>query len=248
MPSPMTTLSRSTRWKSDSAARRSWLSGSAYIQLPSAAARMAASALGEGPNRLSLAPRRARNGRPRVRSCASGPTNGTKAGRLSTRAVKRGRDMIVFDNDASRVRLKLWLCPERGVTSTAVLREALLALAELRRVYARQMLALANALADTRLEDACAAVPRESFLGEGPWRILTPWSPYTTVPERDPALIYQDVVVALDEERGVNNGSPSLHARWMHLVSPRRGERIAHVRAGAGHYSAICGELRDDER
>ena len=153
----------------------------------------------------------------------------------------------MFDNDASRIGLKLWLCPERGVTSTAVLREALLDLAELRRVYARQMLALANALADTRLEDAFAAVPRESFLGEGPWRILTPWSPYTTVPERDPALIYQDVVVALDEERGVNNGSPSLHARWMHLVSPRRGERIAHVGAGVGYYSAILAELVGNE-
>jgi len=86
----------------------------------------------------------------------------------------------VFDNDASRIGLKLWLCPERGVTSTAVLREALLDLAELRRVYARQMLALANALADTRLEDAFAAEPRESFLGEGPWRILTPWLPSAT--------------------------------------------------------------------
>ena len=38
-------------------------------------------------------------------------------------------------------------------------------LAELRRIYAPQMLALANALADTQLEDAFAAVPRESFLG-----------------------------------------------------------------------------------
>jgi len=102
-------------------------------------------------------------------------------------------------------------------------------------------------LADTRLEDAFAAVPRESFLGEGPWRILTPWSPYTTVPERDPALIYQDVVVALDEERGVNTGSPSLHARWMHLVSPRRGERVAHIGAGAGYYSAILAELVGNE-
>jgi protein-L-isoaspartate(D-aspartate) O-methyltransferase len=116
-------------------------------------------------------------------------------------------------------------------------------LAELRRVYARQMLALANALADKRLEDAFAAVRREEFLGEGSWRILTPWSPYTTVPERDPALIYQDVVVALDEERGVNNGSPSLHARWMHLVSPRLGETVAHIGAGAGYYSAILAEL-----
>jgi protein-L-isoaspartate(D-aspartate) O-methyltransferase len=109
------------------------------------------------------------------------------------------------------------------------------------------MLALANALDDTRLEGAFAAVRREDFLGEGPWRILTPWSPYTTVPERDPTLIYQDVVVALDEERGVNNGSPSLHARWMHLVAPRRGKRIAHVGAGAGYYSAILAELVGSE-
>jgi protein-L-isoaspartate(D-aspartate) O-methyltransferase len=122
-----------------------------------------------------------------------------------------------------------------------------LELAELRRIYARQMLALANALADTQLEDAFAAVPRESFLGNGPWRIMTPWSPYTTVPEQDPALIYQDVVVALDEERGINNGSPSLYARWMHLVSPRRGERVAHIGAGAGYYAAILAELVGNE-
>jgi protein-L-isoaspartate(D-aspartate) O-methyltransferase len=120
-------------------------------------------------------------------------------------------------------------------------------LAELRRVYARQILALANASADTRLEDAFAAVPRENFLGEGRWRILAPWSPYTFVPERDPVLIYQDVVVALDEERGVNNGSPSLHARWMHLVSPRRGEKVAHVGAGTGYYTAILAELVGEE-
>ena len=112
-------------------------------------------------------------------------------------------------------------------------------LADLRRVYARQMLALAGALADTHLENAFAAVPRESFLGSGPWRIMTPWSPYATVPEQDPALIYQDVVVALDEARGINNGSPSLHAHWMHLAAPRPGERVAHIGAGAGYY---CGD------
>jgi protein-L-isoaspartate(D-aspartate) O-methyltransferase len=109
------------------------------------------------------------------------------------------------------------------------------------------MLTLVSAGADKRLEDAFAAVPRESFLGPGQWRILSPWSPYTPVPERDPALIYQDVVVALDEERGVNNGSPSLHARWMHLVSPRRGEKVAHIGAGTGYYTAILAELVGDE-
>ena len=120
-------------------------------------------------------------------------------------------------------------------------------LADLRRVYARQMLALASALADTQLEDAFAAVPRENFLGKGPWRIMTPWSPYATVPEQDPALICQDVVVALDEERGINNGSPSLHAQWMHRAAPRRGERVAHIGAGAGYYSAILAELVGNE-
>jgi protein-L-isoaspartate(D-aspartate) O-methyltransferase len=155
--------------------------------------------------------------------------------------------MIVFDNDARRIGVTLWLCPERGATSTAVTGEARLKLADLRRVYARQMLALASALADTHLENAFAAVPRESFLGKGPWRIMTPWSPYATVPEQDPALLYQDVVVALDEERGINNGSPSLHAHWLHLVVPRPGEGVAHIGAGAGYYSAILAELVGDE-
>jgi protein-L-isoaspartate(D-aspartate) O-methyltransferase len=126
------------------------------------------------------------------------------------------------------------------------LQEGILDLAELRRVYARQMLALADASADKPLEDAFAAVPREDFLGRGRWRIMTPWSPYATVPDDDPSLIYQDVVVALDEERGVNNGSPSLHARWMHLAAPRRGDTVVHVGCGAGYYTAILAELVGD--
>lgn len=114
---------------------------------------------------------------------------------------------------------------------------------QLRRIFARQMLAQVNALDNKRLEDAFASVPREAFLGEGSWRIFTPWSPNILIPAHDPALIYQDVVVALDAERGVNNGSPSLHACWMNLVAPQEGERITHVGAGAGYYSAILAEL-----
>lgn len=114
---------------------------------------------------------------------------------------------------------------------------------QLRRIYARQMLAQANALEDRRLENAFAAVPREAFLGEGAWRIYTPWSPNIVIPAHDPALIYQDVVVALDAERCVNNGSPSLHACWMNLIAPQVGEKITHIGAGAGYYSAILAEL-----
>jgi hypothetical protein len=73
-------------------------------------------------------------------------------------------------------------------------------LADLRRVYARQVLTLANALNNASLEAAYAAVPRERFLGRGEWRINTPWSIGALIPN-DPVLIYQDVVVALDRER-----------------------------------------------
>jgi protein-L-isoaspartate(D-aspartate) O-methyltransferase len=118
-------------------------------------------------------------------------------------------------------------------------------LADVRRVYARQMLTIADATEDKRLEDAFAHVPREKFLGSDRWHILTPWSRYTYA-DHDPALIYQDVVIALDENRGVNNGSPSLHARWLYLVAPKEGERVAHVGAGAGYYTAILSELVGD--
>lgn len=51
---------------------------------------MAATAWGEGPNRLSFAPSRAAKRCPRARSCASGPTKGTVEGSDAARGVKRG--------------------------------------------------------------------------------------------------------------------------------------------------------------
>jgi protein-L-isoaspartate(D-aspartate) O-methyltransferase len=56
-------------------------------------------------------------------------------------------------------------------------------------------------------------------------------------------VLYQDLVIALDPARGVNNGSPSLHAKLLEALAPRPGERIVHVGAGAGYYSAILAEL-----
>jgi len=44
--------------------------------------------------------------------------------------------------------------------------------------------------------------------------------------------------VALDPERGINNGEPFLHAAWIGAVAPRPGETVIHIGAGGGYYTA----------
>lgn len=116
------------------------------------------------------------------------------------------------------------------------------ALATIRRAYARQMLAVAGVEDDPALEDAFAAVPRERFLGPPPWRMVAHGG-YRELPSSDPVLAYQDVNFALAAERGVNNGSPSLHARWLHHAGLKPGARVVHVGAGTGYYTALIAHL-----
>lgn len=115
------------------------------------------------------------------------------------------------------------------------------ALAIVRRAYARQMVTMGGAEDDGALEKAFAAVSRERFLGPPPWRLGRFPSDLALV--TDPVLAYQEALFALSPERGVNNGSPSLHARWLHHLRPREGERIAHLGAGTGYYTAILARL-----
>ena len=89
IPSPTTTFSGPTPWCAASAAFRSCISGSPYFQTSAAASAMAATAFGDGPKTLSFAPIRATNGRPMARSCVSGPTKGTVAGRPAASGVRR---------------------------------------------------------------------------------------------------------------------------------------------------------------
>ena len=105
-------------------------------------------------------------------------------------------------------------------------------LAIVRRAYARQMLAIANVRND-RLEQVFATVRREEFLGPAPWRIVQ-WPPGTALPIHDPVCVYQDVVVALAPERGVNNGSPSLHAKMLNDLAVELGQHVAQIGAGGG--------------
>jgi protein-L-isoaspartate(D-aspartate) O-methyltransferase len=115
-------------------------------------------------------------------------------------------------------------------------------LALVRRAYARQMLAILD-VRNEAIEAAYAKVPRERFLGPPPWRMSSPYAGYRELADADPLLVYQDVLFALDRARGVNNGSPSLHAKLLDALGPRLGDRIVHIGAGAGYYTAILSEL-----
>ena len=95
---------------------------------------------------------------------------------------------------------------------------------------------------DERLIAAFAAVQREQFLGPGPWSIFV-GSGYLPTVSDDPMLLYQDVLVGLATERGINNGQPSLHARCLAACAPAPGERVLHIGAGTGYYTAMLATL-----
>ncbi len=114
-------------------------------------------------------------------------------------------------------------------------------LAVFRKFYACLVTATYG-VTDPRIVSAFATVPREDFLGPGPWKIAIEGT-YIETPSANPALLYQDIVVALIAERGVNNGEPSLHARSLGAVGVSEGEHVLQIGVGGGYYTAILAEL-----
>jgi len=112
-----------------------------------------------------------------------------------------------------------------------------------RRFFAELITGNAGVLrGDRRLVEAFASVPREKFLGPGPWKIFTA-AGYIETPSADPAFLYQDVVVAIAAERKINNGQPVLHALNLAALGVKPGETVVHVGAGSGYYTAILANL-----
>ncbi|RUW88747.1 protein-L-isoaspartate O-methyltransferase [Mesorhizobium sp. M7A.F.Ca.US.010.02.1.1] len=112
---------------------------------------------------------------------------------------------------------------------------------DIRKFYARLLVANAGS-PDPRLEAAFAEVPREAFLGPGPWTVIAGNGKVTT-PSADPAHIYQNVLVTLDDDKGINNGEPFLHAMWIGKLAPKPGEAVTHIGAGTGYYTAVLARL-----
>jgi len=96
--------------------------------------------------------------------------------------------------------------------------------------------------------EAFAVVPRERFLGPGPWGVMPDRpglhldEPVMT-PDDDPRWLYHDVLVTIDSARELNNGLPSFWAHNFDHLDWRPGQRVLQVGAGTGYYSAVLAEI-----
>jgi protein-L-isoaspartate(D-aspartate) O-methyltransferase len=110
-----------------------------------------------------------------------------------------------------------------------------------RHFYARFVTAKGGT-ADPRLVDAFGSIWREQYVRKGPWSIEVGGG-YICSETDDPTVLYQDFLVGLNVQRGINNGQPSLHAKCIGAALPQPNEVVLQVGAGTGYYTAILAHL-----
>lgn len=118
---------------------------------------------------------------------------------------------------------------------------------EYKQFFAEELQMISN-LQNRELIHAFATVPREHYLGAGPWQI---WQPdpgamsgrYYTTSDDDPKHLYHNVLVAIDAERHLNNGQPSGLAFWLEALELKAGDKVVHIGCGVGYYTAIITEV-----
>jgi len=114
-----------------------------------------------------------------------------------------------------------------------------------RRWYANE-LRLSATLRNERLIDAFTTVPREEFVGPGPWKVFGAnqiADGHTKINKASPQDLYHNVLVVIDQRRNLNNGLPSFLASLIERLSLNEGDTVCHVGCGTGYYTAIMAEL-----
>jgi protein-L-isoaspartate(D-aspartate) O-methyltransferase len=117
-------------------------------------------------------------------------------------------------------------------------------LAAQRQFFAEEI-QITSDIRSTGLVHAFARVPREEFLGPGPWTIRGEadfQKPPRRTPSSDPRFVYHNVAIAIDEARTLFNGAPGFLAVLMDALGLKAGARVAHLGAGTGYYTAVMAE------
>ncbi|HEY2961384.1 MAG TPA: rRNA adenine N-6-methyltransferase family protein [Pyrinomonadaceae bacterium] len=126
-----------------------------------------------------------------------------------------------------------------------------LSIEDYRCFYADEIRFVAN-LGSPALVEAFARVPREKFIGPGPWQVgsaevralaAAGMGRATYVTVDDARHLYHNVVVVLDQARDINNGQPSALAHWISGLELQPGNRVYHLGCGVGYYTAIMAEV-----
>ena len=113
------------------------------------------------------------------------------------------------------------------------------------RAWYAQELQYASGAKSPAVIRAFATVPRERFLGPGPWLICTGEAPnkYWSTEDDDPHCVYHNVVIGMLTEKGLNNGQPGFWAFLLDRLDLLPGRRVLHMGCGAGYYSAVLAEI-----
>jgi protein-L-isoaspartate(D-aspartate) O-methyltransferase len=112
-----------------------------------------------------------------------------------------------------------------------------------RQYYAEELRAVANIQSETVVR-AFAKVPREHFLGPGPWQVRGLGTEgYYPTKDADPRRLYHNILVAIDSNRQLNNGLPGFLAFLIDSLKLQEREHVVHVGCGTGYYTAIMAEL-----
>ena len=106
-------------------------------------------------------------------------------------------------------------------------------------------LAALSGVRDEAVLSAFRKVPREHFLPPGPWLVEGIDGACFPTPDDDPAHILHAVGVVLKPGRGegLHCANPAPVAKALRNTGFRPGDRVLHVGAGLGYFSAIIAEL-----
>lgn len=115
-------------------------------------------------------------------------------------------------------------------------------LQQVRLRFAKEIQQLGN-IKSTGLIAGLATVSREAFMGPGPWKIMRASEiaqGYRLTPDSDPRHLYENVLVALDARRRLNNGEPLGLLLFLDTLNLSAGDRLLHIGCGVGYYTAVA--------